>query len=120
MPPPLAGNASIREDLLSRLAHQTRYDMTGMINMSNPATSSTITRHADPADFLGRLDKLPLELLHFTFSMLDLKSLSSISQTCLRGLAVVESVPEFRDLMRHAPSTMTALGSTKLIGHHSV
>ncbi|KAK4502975.1 hypothetical protein PRZ48_006402 [Zasmidium cellare] len=115
----MAGDTSIRDDLLSRLAHQPQYIMTGMIKISNPATPSTITRSPHTSADLGRLDKLPLELLHFAFSMLDLKTLSSISRTCLRGLAVVESIPEYRDLIRHAPSMMTALGSTGLIQHHS-
>ncbi|KAF2171825.1 hypothetical protein M409DRAFT_18058 [Zasmidium cellare ATCC 36951] len=115
----MASDTSIREDLLSRLADQPRYIMTGMIKISNPATSSTIARTSDPSSSLGRLDVLPLEILHYTFSMLDLRTLSSISQTCLRGRGVIKSMPEYRDLIRYAPSTMTALGLTRLIEYHS-
>ena len=52
--------------------------------------------------------------------MLDFKTLSDISKTCLRAIEVLKSVPEYRDLMRHAPQALAALVETRLIRYHLV
>lgn len=51
------------------------------------------------------------------FAMLDFRTLSHISRTCLRGIVVVDSLPEHRDLMRYAPRALAALAKTRLIHH---
>jgi hypothetical protein len=84
----------------------------GMI-ITEPATQSSNWRKSTSS--LGRLDDLPLELLHGTLALLDFRALSHISRTCIRGIEVVSSLPEYRDLMLHAPEALAALGKTRLI-----
>jgi len=115
----MAHEVSIREKLISLLAHQPRHIINGMIRVTKQATFSSIKRSPKSTAPLGNLDVLPLELLHSIFSMLDLRTLSGITRTCLRGTVVVESLPEYRDLIRHAPQAMAALGSTRLLHYHS-
>jgi hypothetical protein len=104
------------DELLSTLAHRPWYIDPGMLQIAEPAKQSSGWRKSTSS--LGRLDDLPLELLHATFALLDFKSLSHISRTCIRGIEVVNSVPEYRGLMLHAPDALAALGKTRLIRHH--
>lgn len=115
----MADQISTRDKLLSLLAHQPRNIMNGMIKITTPATPSSLERSPSLTASLGKLDDLPLELLHSIFSMLDLQTLSRITRTCMRGTATVRSLLEYRDLMRHAPRAMAALASTRLIRHYS-
>jgi hypothetical protein len=106
------------EELVQLLAHRPRHVVGGMIQ-----TMIQIKEPAKPSNrrtttSLGRLDNLPLESLHATLALLDFKSLSHISRTCHRGIEVVNSVPEYRNLMLHAPGALAALGKTRLIRHH--
>jgi hypothetical protein len=105
------------EELIALLTHRPRHVIGGMIQITPAKPMSTLqTRSTSSA--LGSLDNLPLELLHSTFALLDFRTLSHISRTCRRGTEVVKSLPEYRDLMLHAPDALAALGKTELIRHH--
>ncbi|KAF3392373.1 hypothetical protein DPV78_010583 [Talaromyces pinophilus] len=65
------------------------------------------------------LDRLPLELLHMICASLDFQTLSRLSCTTLRNKATVESLPAYRDFMKYAPHTLSALAKTRLIAVHS-
>ena len=83
-----------------------------------PARPSSLTR--DPSSTsLGKLDSLPPELLLHTFHFLDFRSLSHFSRVSLSAKAAVESFPAYKDMMAHAPETLTALSETRLIGRHT-
>ena len=103
------------DELLSLLAHRPWYTDLGMIDVTDPAKQSSNWRRSTS---LGRLDDLPLEILHATLALLDFKSLSHVSRTCIRGIEVVNSLPQYRDVMLHAPDALAALGKTRLIRHH--
>lgn len=75
-------------------------------NWRTPCTSS-----------LGTLEALPLELIEAILTLLDFKTLSHVSRTCLRGRQVVSALREYRDVMRHAPTALVALAKTRLIHH---
>lgn len=112
------------ERKLSLIGHRPRHIIDGMIRLTEAEAAapkpSTIHR-ASPSSpsILGTLDTLPLEILHAIFAGLDFKSLLHISATCLRGIDVVKSLPEYRDLTSHAPLALAALGKTRLIRHHT-
>ncbi|KAL9532994.1 hypothetical protein SMMN14_03534 [Sphaerulina musiva] len=112
------------ERKLSLIGHQPRHIIDGVIRLTEAEAAapkpSTIHR-ASPSSpsILGTLDTLPLEILHAIFAGLDFKSLLHISATCLRGIDVVKSLPEYRDLTSHAPLALAALGKTRLIRHHT-
>jgi hypothetical protein len=89
-----------------------------MISIFKPARLLEIQRNDDTSS-AGSLDSLPLELLHSICASLDFQSLSRLSRTSLRGKAIVESLPAYRDLMKYAPYTLNALGKTGLISVHS-
>ncbi|KAK3117901.1 hypothetical protein LTR53_000314 [Teratosphaeriaceae sp. CCFEE 6253] len=117
----MAQGDAMREKLLSLLSHQPRQIVDGMITITEATTTqrSGVDRSPKPTASLGGLDTLPLELLYQIFSVLDLRSLSHITRTCLRGIATVESHPEYRDLMRYAPVAVTALGLNRVLTVHS-
>ncbi|EEA25532.1 hypothetical protein TMatcc_006238 [Talaromyces marneffei ATCC 18224] len=83
-----------------------------------PAKPSAIQRSADTSS-ATLLDRLPLELLHLICASLDFQSLSRLSRTSLQIKTIVELLPAYRDLMKYAPRTLSALGKTKLISLHS-
>ncbi|KAI9901786.1 hypothetical protein N3K66_003603 [Trichothecium roseum] len=70
---------------------------------------------------LGRLDSLlPAELIIMVLEQLDFRSLSRLARTCIRGNAVVESLPCYWDVMRHAPEVLADMARTDLLRLHSV
>lgn len=102
----------------ARPAHQPPPITDGMITAEEASTPSSLERTSTSSS-LGRLDTLPLNLLHSIFSTLDFQTLFSISKTCQRGTALVEALP-FRDRWtQHVPKASRALGQTRKIRHHS-
>ena len=93
----------------STISHPQRHN-----EIPQAAVPSSLTSKSE-LSFLGKLDALPLELLHAIFLMLDFRTLSRLSRTCLRGVAVIESLPQYRDLTTHAPRAVGALGATRII-----
>lgn len=95
--------------------------MEGMINLEEDQWAYDPELEVDETQStpLGRLDTLPLELLHEILSMLDFKTIMNVSETCTRGLTIVRSLPAYRDLIEHAPQVLGALGWTGLIVWHS-
>ena len=51
--------------------------------------------------------------------MTDSQSLSRLAYVFVRGQETVQSLSAYRDLMNYAPNTLTSLGKTRVIGHHS-
>ncbi|KAH7144516.1 hypothetical protein B0J13DRAFT_46446 [Dactylonectria estremocensis] len=107
----------IARNLIPELTCPREFGLRGMIRDLAPAKSSTISRAT--ASSLGQLDPLPAELLLITLGLLDFQSLSRILRASLRGKELVEALPAYKDMMEHAPETLTALGRTGLLKHHS-
>ena len=63
---------------------------------------------------------MPIELLQAILTRLDYRSIARFTETCLQAIIVVKSMPEYRDLMRHVPSTLVALRRLRLLHAHSV
>ncbi|WEW58968.1 hypothetical protein PRK78_004436 [Emydomyces testavorans] len=73
----------------------------------------------DTTSSLGpALDRLPLEILHCIFSLLDFRSLSRLSQVSRQGKRAVEMLPAYRDVKRHASKALDALNRTGLLSQH--
>ncbi|KAM5476122.1 hypothetical protein MauCBS54593_000805 [Microsporum audouinii] len=105
------------EYLITHLSHRPPHQLAGRISVSDPPKFSTLPPHSGPSS-IGRLDVLPLEILHDTLNSLDFRTLSRLSYVSKRGRSVVESLPAYRELMKHAPDTLKALGKSQLINFH--
>lgn len=57
---------------------------------------------------LGLLDTLPLELLQNILSQVDLRTLVDIRSVNRRALQVIDSIPEYRKIIQHAPDSLRA------------
>ena len=68
---------------------------------------------------VGRLDALPTEILLIILSHADVQSLSRFTQTSHLAKVMVDSLPAYRDLIKHAPKTLISLRKIQLIQHHS-
>ena len=84
----MAYDGTTSERLVSLFAYRPRYIVNGQITIAESAAVANIDRKTDPSGSLGKLDTLPLELLHVIFAMLDFKTLSHIQRTCLRGIGL--------------------------------
>jgi hypothetical protein len=107
------------DELISRLSHRPRGIINGVISLSEPARYSSIKCVTNTSS-VGVLECLPLELLQYIFSMLDLQSLSRVSRVSTRGKCMVELLPAYRDLMERAPHIFTILGRVDFINVHSI
>ncbi|KAF1952920.1 F-box domain-containing protein [Byssothecium circinans] len=113
------GNFSDDEIFLS-LAHRPRYIIDGVISVDESTKLVFTTIQRECRSPLGKLDNLPLEVLHESFRYLDLQSLLRLSCVSLRGKAVVESLPVYRDLAKSAGHTFEILNRARILSLHSV
>ena len=105
------------EYLVTRLSWRPDYILNSMISVGKPIRS-TILQTFKPCS-TGRLDILPIEILQRVLNLLDFRSLSRLTHVCHGGRAAVQSLPAYRDLMKHASTALVALNRTKLIIFHS-
>ncbi|KAF2276421.1 uncharacterized protein EI97DRAFT_39340 [Westerdykella ornata] len=73
-----------------------------------PADNAPLHIIEAPKFELGVLDTLPLELLQISFSMLDLSSLAALRCVNRRAVEVVESIPQYKAIIAHAPKVLRA------------
>uniref|UniRef100_A0A8H7TNU0 F-box domain-containing protein n=1 Tax=Bionectria ochroleuca TaxID=29856 RepID=A0A8H7TNU0_BIOOC len=106
-------------DTIKRLAWRPddlNQSMLSFIHMPTPPLINVASR--TPA--FGSLDRLPPEILDMVLNLLDLQTLSRMTQTCFSGLSAIQSMTAYRELLEHAPFTIAALGQTKLLGAHTL
>ncbi|CBX92668.1 hypothetical protein LEMA_P053740.1 [Plenodomus lingam JN3] len=65
--------------------------------------------HPSASQDLGALDRLPLELLHETLLHLDIRTLFDLRNVNRRALELVDSVPQFKAIITHAPNALRGL-----------
>ncbi|KAI0194553.1 F-box domain-containing protein [Astrocystis sublimbata] len=109
---------NISTDVLSHLSHRPRNLLRSMITVPNPPKSME-ANFQNRASSLGILDRLPVELLHEVLRSLDLQSIVRFSRVSIQGNNILYSLPAYRDVIKHAPHALAALGQTKLLHLHS-
>jgi hypothetical protein len=67
----------------------------------------------------GLLMKLPIELLHATFSFLDFENLRALRLVSYEVKEAVDEMPAYRLVVRHASAALRALQETRLISQFS-
>ncbi|KAL4905246.1 hypothetical protein BDW74DRAFT_178251 [Aspergillus multicolor] len=65
--------------------------------------------HPAPDATLGALDTLPLELLNMLLTLLDIRSLTDFRRVNQRAMQVVNSIPQYRTITEHAPTSLRAM-----------
>ncbi|KAJ2893826.1 uncharacterized protein MKZ38_008208 [Zalerion maritima] len=105
------------DQLLAKFTCAQEHDIGSMIRNIPPAQPSRMRRESFRSS-LGLLDILPAELLLLTLNLVDFQTLSRLSGVSLKGKAVVETLATYVDVIRHAPTILTALGRTRLLYHH--
>lgn len=65
----------------------------------------------------GKLDLLPVELLHNIFQSLDFQSLRCLRVVNFATKQLVEALPAYADLVKHAPNALRALADTNLLSY---
>lgn len=81
--------------------------------------SQSIAVHSLPSrnSASGRLDLLPVELLHNIFLSLDFQALRCLRLVNFAMKQLVEALPAYGDLVKHAPNALRALADTTLLSY---
>lgn len=108
----------IPTDVLSSLSHRPRDMLYSMITIPDPPKPMEVNLH-NRASSLGILERLPVELLHEVLRSLDFQSIIRFSRVSIQGKIILYSLPTYRDVIKHAPHALVALGKTKLLHLHS-
>ncbi|KAI0389675.1 F-box domain-containing protein [Xylariaceae sp. FL0594] len=111
-------NQDIPTDVLSHLSHRPREMFYSMITIPNPPQPMQVNLPTR-ASSLGFLERLPVELLYEVLGSLDFQSIIRFSRVSFQGKIIVYSLPAYRQVIKHAPHALAALGKTKLLHLHS-
>ncbi len=112
---------------LSELTYE-RHDMQDLsINLKTlaqkcPLTQTSSTRSAIDSDLqpLGQFDSLPLEILQNILQQLDLHTLTLMQCLNRTSKLLVNSLPQHRDIVAHAPNALRAMLSTGMASYFSI
>lgn len=69
---------------------------------------------------LGQLDLLPLEILQNILQLLDLHTLTLMQSINHRSKLLVDSLPQHREVITHAPNALRAIIGTGLAPHFTI
>ena len=69
---------------------------------------------------LGQLDLLPLEVIQSVLQQLDLYTLTLMQSINHRSKLLVDSLPQHREIVTHAPNALRAILSTGLAPHFTI
>ena len=106
------------DEVLNRLARSSPDVWGYMIEETGVLNSISLSRQ--PSSSAGGLDRLSNETLILILSHLDLQSLCRFMAVSFRAKEMVESMPIYRNLVKHASPTLIVLGQTNLAGYHTV
>ena len=106
------------ETIISKLSWRPLFVLDAMICIRESIQIPTTLNNTRYSSF-GLLSVLPIEVLHMVLNLLDFQSLSRLTRTSHLAKATVESLPAYRDLIKHAPKALVALSKTQLIKNHS-
>ncbi|PTB39504.1 hypothetical protein M441DRAFT_48659 [Trichoderma asperellum CBS 433.97] len=73
-----------------------------------------------PSSLFGIFDSLPNSTVKRILSLLDVQSLTRVARTCTAGARLMQTLPAYVDMLKHAPRILRALGQTNLLKHHSI
>lgn len=78
-------------------------------NLLDTRPSSENPIRQEPMARAGALDVLPLELLHEVLAQLDLRSLTYFRLVSRRASGLVDSLPEYSDIAKHASNALRGI-----------
>ena len=106
------------ETIISKLSWRPVWAVDSMISIQESIQIPLILSNSQRSS-IGRLDALPIEILHTVLNLLDFQSLSRLTLTSHLAKATVESLPAYRDMMKHAPKALLGLSKLQVIKLHS-
>jgi len=111
------------DEVLFHLSHRPPQLLKSVISVDESSEYTgllfaTVNSEIDSA--LGRLDKLPLEVLHECLKHLDVISLENFGHVSRRGKVVAGSLSSFRILAKTAGYSFRVLAQAKVLHRHSI
>lgn len=107
------------KDLLAQYAYTPHRMETGMV-MAVELPNRLKPRIWETTSGLGWLDRLPVEVLHMSFTHLDLVSLLRVTRAARRGHELVLSMPDYSHTFQHASEALSALSGTRILSVHAI
>lgn len=114
-------NSDANDDMLKALTYQRDDLADAVINLDDlrknlPLDNERVLTVSDTriSASLGKLDTLPLELVHEVILALDLQSLTNFRAVSTTARALVNSNPAYRNIITHAPDAIRAYIATSL------
>ena len=109
------------DEILEHLGHRPRYIINSVITEPNLSSKpSFVNIERNPRVDSNTFTKLPLELLHTIFSMLDLKTLANLCLVSLACKIAVESSPAYQRLVVNIGHIFGVLSQARVLGLHSL
>ncbi|KID88651.1 F-box domain-containing protein, partial [Metarhizium majus ARSEF 297] len=114
-----SGDSMFDEILLKKLSYRHLSDMVQYVsNHSKDIEIKGKKMYDCSKSAVGSLTRLPIELLHNVFEMLDFQSLLRFSGASRRASTLVQTSPVYRDLIEYAHRGLAALAFSGLISYH--
>ena len=108
------------DEILLHLSHRPRYFIDGLISVDELTEFTFAALRPECPSALGRLDNLPLEVLHECLKYLDLRSLRYLACVSRRSKAVVDSLPIYKFVVETAGHTFQVLNQARVLDRHSI
>ncbi|KAI0965519.1 hypothetical protein F4678DRAFT_476525 [Xylaria arbuscula] len=106
------------EELINKLTRSPEIELWGMLKRSGQPVERKLCREPTYSS-LGILEVMPTELLFSIIEFLDFRSLLCLMRVSSEWKMVVEALPAYAALTKHAQGELGTLGLTGIIKHHS-
>ncbi|GIK06236.1 hypothetical protein Aspvir_001881 [Aspergillus viridinutans] len=102
-------------DVLHFFPDPIKFKSTGKLYQAPPSKASKTRRRSK-----ALITRLPLEILHLILLNLDLTSLGMLRRVDTTSRRLVESLPAYRLLRKHAPYTLCLMDATRCSSHFPI
>lgn len=108
------------DEIIHRLSHRPLDTFNGVISVDEWNGPPPVSIRYERPFSLGKLDRLPLELLHESCGYLDVQSLTRLSRVSLRGTSVVETLSVYKELFKFAGYIFKIFQQARILNLHSI
>ncbi|CAK7235764.1 hypothetical protein SBRCBS47491_009406 [Sporothrix bragantina] len=111
----------LTDEFIDRVTYTKEYSLKGMIRgLTLPPAVPLPPSSSSSKSSLGRLNGLPVELLHMVLVFLDGQSLVRLAETSHRAKEIVDTLPVYQELRQHIPDVLVALAKTHMLRCHGI
>lgn len=91
-----------------------------LLDQASGSSRNSRSDGTDTREFLSRLDELPIEMMQNIFEGLHIQTLTNLRSVNRRAMSIVNSLPQYKEIVTHAPDVLRAMLSTKVAQHYEL